>query len=88
VGGIVGDIIAKSDQATGSSTKSAIGSVQRAAGGVGRNIAEVVARAGGRPLLLSAVADDANGHALVSAAAALGIVRHPNPCKANARCLV
>ena len=77
------DVIAKSASETDVSTKSAVGSVHHTAGGVGRNIAEVVARFGGRPLLLSAVADDANGRSLVEAAASLGIVSH-----LLARCVV
>ena len=83
VGGIVSDVIAKSASETDVSTKSAVGAVHHTAGGVGRNIAEVVARFGGRPLLLSAVADDANGRSLVDAAASLGIV-----CHLLARCVV
>jgi pseudouridine-5'-phosphate glycosidase/pseudouridine kinase len=49
------------------------GKLRQSFGGVGRNVAEILARLGSSPSLLSAVADDALGHALVAACKDCGV---------------
>ena len=72
VGGAVADLVAS--PAAGSTVllrTSSPGSLRVSPGGVGRNIAEGLARLGAHPLLLAAVGDDAFGEQLLSHAASL-----------------
>ena len=72
VGGAVADIVAS--PAAGSTVllrTSSPGTLRVSPGGVGRNIAEGLARLGAHPLLLAAVGDDAFGDQLLSHAASL-----------------
>jgi pseudouridine-5'-phosphate glycosidase/sugar/nucleoside kinase (ribokinase family) len=72
VGGAVADLVAS--PAAGSTVllrTSSPGTLRVSPGGVGRNIAEGLARLGAHPLLLAAVGDDAFGDQLLSHAASL-----------------
>ena len=72
VGGAVADLVAS--PAAGSTVllrTSSPGTLRVSPGGVGRNIAEGLARLGTHPLLLTAVGDDAFGDQLLSHAASL-----------------
>jgi pseudouridine kinase len=72
VGGAAWDIKARSLAATRLRTSNP-GTVRRTPGGVGRNIAEVIARLGGRVHLVAAVGADAAGRDLLARTAEAGV---------------
>eukprot|EP00747_Dinoflagellata_sp_TGD_P094912 gnl/TRDRNA2_/TRDRNA2_166283_c0_seq1.p1 gnl/TRDRNA2_/TRDRNA2_166283_c0~~gnl/TRDRNA2_/TRDRNA2_166283_c0_seq1.p1 ORF type:complete len:377 (-),score=68.28 gnl/TRDRNA2_/TRDRNA2_166283_c0_seq1:42-1172(-) len=74
-GGAVMDCIARPSDRTsrGASHTSMPGEARISPGGVGRNIAEVIARLGATPGLLSVVGDDAAGRQLVASCRSLGM---------------
>lgn len=74
-GGAAVDHIVKpfDESQRGASRTSMPGSLTVSQGGVGRNIAEVVAKLGGQPTLLSAVGTDGAGSQLLVASESLGI---------------
>lgn len=74
-GGAAVDCIVKPSDASqhGASRTSMPGQAIVSQGGVGRNVAEVVAKLGGAPRLLSAVGEDEAGQQLISASQRMGI---------------
>lgn len=72
IGGAAWDIKARSQVATRLATSNP-GTVARTPGGVGRNIAEGIARLGGQVHLLAAVGTDAEGRDLIAATAEAGV---------------
>lgn len=72
IGGANVDIKARSAESLVMGTSNP-GSVHRALGGVARNVAENLGRLGWRPVLVSAVGEDADGDALLACAAGAGI---------------